>query len=121
MKTSLLLVLLLLAANAFAADQTFIGWVSDSGCALARASDGKFTGTNPDCARRCVKEGKQIVLISDEHKTVFAIQNPEVLKSEVGNKVSVLASSTGKNLLHVSKVTSSEKSNPECERPRLKE
>jgi hypothetical protein len=111
----------LFALTSFAADETYLGWVSDSQCALGRASGGKFTATNPDCARRCVKEGKQIVLISAERKTVFAIQNPEALKAVVGDKVSVLASSAGKNLLHVSKVTSSEKSNPECERPRLKE
>jgi hypothetical protein len=115
------LLITLVASAAFAADETYIGWVSDSQCAFGRSSVGTFTATNPDCARRCIKEGKQIVLISAAHKTVFAIQNPEALKAEVGNKVSVLASSAGKNLLHVSKVTSSEQSNPECERPRLKE
>ena len=115
------LLIVLLVPGMFAVDETYVGWVSDSQCALGRAEGGKFTATNPDCARRCVKEGKRIVLISAERKTVFAIQNPEALKSEVGNKVSVLASSSGKNVLHVDKVTSSEKSNPECERPRLKE
>lgn len=113
-------VLLLLTANAFSAEETYVGWVSDSGCALARASAGKYTATDPDCARRCVKEGKHIVLISQEKKEVFAIDNPEILKAQVGNKVSVTASSAGAHVLHVNKMVSSEKSNPECERPSLK-
>ena len=112
--------LLLLTATVFAAEETYVGWVSDSGCALARASAGKYTATDPDCARRCVKEGKHIVLISQEKKMVFTIDNPEVLKSQVGDKVSVVASPAGAHLLHVNKLVSSEKSNPECERPTLK-
>lgn len=116
-----LLLLALLTGTALAADQTYVGWVSDSGCARARASAGTFTATNPDCARECVKKGKSIVLISQEHKTVFAIDNPEILQTHVGDKVSVSASPAGQHSLHISKVISSEVSNPECERPKLKE
>jgi len=116
-----LLLLVLLTGTAFAADQTYVGWVSDSGCARARASVGTFTATNPDCARECVKQGKKIVLISQEHKIVFAVDNPTLLQAHVGNKVSVSASPAGPHSLHISKVISSEASNPECERPKLKE
>ena len=116
-----LLLLVLLTGTAFAADQTYVGWVSDSGCARARASVGTFTATNPDCARQCIKQGKGIVLISQEHKTVFAIDNPEVLRTHVGNKVSVSASPAGQHSLHIGKVISSEEANPECERPKLKD
>lgn len=116
-----LLLLVLLTGTAFAADQTYVGWVSDSGCARVRASAGAFTATNPDCARQCVREGKKIVLISPEMKSVFAIDNPEILQAQVGNKVSVSASSAGRHSLHINKVISSEESNPECERPKLKE
>jgi hypothetical protein len=115
------LLLLLLTSNVFAAEETYVGWVSDSGCALARASAGKYTATDPECARRCVKEGKRVVLISQEKKSVFTIDNPEALKLQVGNKVRVTASSTGAHLLHISKVVSSEESHPECERPTLKD
>ena len=115
-----LLLLLFVSSNAFAADQVYVGWVSDSGCALARASGGKYTATNPDCARRCVKNGKSIVLISPETKSVFAIENPTILKPEVGNKVRVYARSTGAHQLHIEKVEFIEESHPECERPPLK-
>jgi hypothetical protein len=121
MTTKLLLLTVLLALPSLTADETYVGWVSDSGCASARASVGTYTGTNPDCARRCVKEGKKIVLISQERKTVFTIENPEALRSEIGNKVRVSATAAGKNSLHINKITSSEKSNPKCERPTLKE
>jgi hypothetical protein len=116
-----LLLLVFLATTALAADQTYVGWVSDSGCARARASGGTFTATNPDCARQCVKQGKSIVLISQEKKTVFSIDNPEILQPHVGNKVTVSASSAAQHSLHISRVISSEVSNPECERPKLKE
>jgi hypothetical protein len=123
MKSCLLMLtlLLFLATTLFAGDPTYVGWVSDSGCARARASAGKFTATNPDCARRCIKEGKKIVLISQERKTVFAIDNPEVLRSQVGNKVRITASSKGAQLLHVDALTFLEEANPECERPPLKQ
>jgi hypothetical protein len=116
-----LLLLVLLTGTTVAADQTYIGWVSDSGCARARASVGTFTATNPDCARQCVKQGKKIVLISQEHKTVFAIDNPQILEAHVGNKVTLSASAAGQHSLHITRVISSEVSNPECERPKLKE
>jgi len=115
-----LLVLVLLTSNLFAAEEVYVGYVSDSGCARARASAGKFTATNPDCARQCVKEGKSVVLISPEKKVVFAIENPELLKSQVGNKVRVYATSTGTHLLRVERVVFLEETNPECERPPLK-
>jgi len=114
------LLLLLVTCNAFASDAVYTGWVSDSGCALARASSGKYTPTNPDCARRCVKEGKSIVLIDPETKTVFSIENPTALQSQVGNKVRVYGRRTGTRVLHVERVVFIEESNPECERPPLK-
>src|SRR5262252_6629955 len=112
-----LLLLLLLTGTAFAADQTYVGWVSDSGCARARASAGTFTATNPDCARQCVKQGKSIVLISQEHKTVFAIDNPQILQAHLGDKVSVSASPAGQHSRHISKVISPEVSNPNANAP----
>jgi len=115
-----LAVLVLLTSNLFAAEEVYVGFVSDSGCARARAAAGEFTPTNPDCARKCVKEGKGVVLIDPEKKAVFAIENPELLKSQVGNKVRVYARSAGTDLLHVERVVFLEKTNPECERPPLK-
>ena len=115
------LAILALAGPVLGFSQTkLVGYVSDSGCALARASAGKYTATNPDCARTCVKEGKSIVLVSAEKKVVFTIDNPGLLKSQIGNKVEVYGEATGPNRFHVDKVVFLEESNPECERPPLK-
>jgi len=113
---------MIVAASGVALGQdVYVGYVSDSGCALARASGGRYTPTNPDCARRCIKEGKSIVLISPEKKVVFRIDNPAALRTQIGNKVQVYGASTGTHRLHVEKVVFLEKTNPECERPPLKE
>jgi len=115
-----LLTLVLISCHAFAAEEVYVGWISDSQCALARASSGKYTATNPDCARKCIKDGKGIVLISPDAKTVFTIENPESVRSQIGNKVRIYAESTGTHVLHVEKVLFLEAANPECERPPLK-
>jgi len=115
-----LMLMLILASNLFAGEEVYVGWVSDSGCALARASAGKFTPTNPDCARKCIREGKSVVLISTDTKTVFTIANPAALKSQIGNKVRVYGTSTNAHALQVDKVVFIEETNPECERPPLK-
>ncbi len=118
---SLLVMMLLLAASGVAAGQTvYVGYVSDSGCAQARASAGRYSPTNPECARRCVKEGKSVVLISPEKKVVFQIDNPGLLRPQIGNKVQVYGESTGPHRLRVSRVVFLEETNPECERPPLK-
>lgn len=115
------LVLLALAGPVLGFSQTkLVGYVSDSSCALARATAGKYTATNPDCAKECVKEGRSIVLVSPEQKVVFRIENPASLKSQIGNKVELYGEATGPNRFHVDRVVFLEESNPECERPPLK-
>jgi hypothetical protein len=65
------------------------GWLSDEQCAKARASEGAYTQTDPDCARKCVKAGKKIVLIdSDEHR-VLMIENQRAAVSSLGNYVAI--------------------------------
>ena len=113
-----LLAVLLLVGSSFAKD-TFQAWVSDEQCATGRAKDGIFTGTNPDCARRCVGEGKKIVLVSESKKLLFHVDNPELLKPEVGNLVEVSGTITGDNF-HVDSVKQVEEGRAICERPKKK-
>ena len=115
----LAITILLLAATAFAADNYTV-WVSDQQCAMSRAKNGTFTGTNPDCARKCVKEGKPVVLVSEELKKVFLVDNPETLKDQVGNKVQITATSAKSGSLHVDKVLFVEEGHAACERKPLK-
>ncbi len=80
---------LLFAADQSAAAQaegkTVRGWLTDAACAHGRANGGKFTGGNPDCAKKCVAEGSKIVLALPDQKKLLVVTNPETAKSNVGN------------------------------------
>jgi len=111
------IVILLLGATSAA--QTITGWVSDEQCATGRAKAGIFTGTNPDCAKRCVSEGKRIVLVSESRKMLFHVDNPELLKPEVGNLVEITGTISG-DTVHVNTVKQLEVGRAICERPKKK-
>lgn len=64
------------------------GWLSD-GCAGGRAKSGLYTGTNPDCAKRCVSEGKKIVFVDPDHKRLLSIANQDIAKERVGDYVEI--------------------------------
>jgi hypothetical protein len=65
------------------------GWLSDEGCAGGRAKSGLYTGTNPDCAKKCVSEGKKIVFVEPDHKRLLTIANQDVAKEHVGDYVEI--------------------------------
>jgi hypothetical protein len=65
------------------------GWLSDEGCAGGRAKSGLYTGTNPDCAKKCVSEGKKIVFVDPDHKRLLSIANQEIAKERVGDYVEI--------------------------------
>lgn len=65
------------------------GWLSDEGCAGGRANGGLYTGTNPDCAKKCVRGGKKIVLIDPEGKRLLVIANQDAAMERVGDYVEI--------------------------------
>src|SRR5215472_17157091 len=65
------------------------GWLSDEGCAGGRAHSGAYTGTNPDCAKKCVREGKRIVFVDPDRKRLLTIANPDAAMERVGDYVEV--------------------------------
>ncbi len=74
----------------FAGDQSVVrGWLSDEGCAGGRAKSGIYTGTNPECAKKCVGDGKKIVLVDPDHKRLLVIVNQEAAKERVGDHVEI--------------------------------
>lgn len=75
--------------GAAAQDDVLRGWLSDEACARGRASGGVYTGTNPDCAKRCVAQGKKIVLIVPDEEAIFDIANQEAAKKNIGDYVEV--------------------------------
>ena len=65
------------------------GWLSDESCAGGRARSGVYTGTNPDCAKKCVSEGKKIILVDPDRKRLLSIANPDLAKERVGDYVEI--------------------------------
>jgi hypothetical protein len=66
------------------------GWLSDEGCASRRANGGTYTGTNPDCAKKCVREGKRIVLVDPNHKRLLTILNGDAATERVVDYVEII-------------------------------
>ncbi len=75
--------------GAGAQGQALRGWLSDEQCARIRATSGVYTGTNPDCAKKCVAKGVKVVLIATDQKEVLNIANPEAAKKNIGDYVEV--------------------------------
>ena len=65
------------------------GWLSDEGCAGGRAHSGLYTGTNPDCAKKCVREGKKIVFVDADHKRLLTIANQDSATENIGDYVEI--------------------------------
>ena len=78
------------------------GWLSDEGCARGRASSGVYTGTNPDCAKRCVAQGRRIVLIVHGEKKILDITNQDAARGNIGDEVQVTGTiDAGTKGLHI--------------------
>jgi len=78
--------------------ETLRGWLSDEQCAKGRAECGVFTGTNPACAKQCVKSGKKIAFIDPEGKRVLVLANQEIGKSHIGDYVEITGKVDSKSM-----------------------
>jgi hypothetical protein len=104
------------------ADKTVLrGWLSDESCAGGRATSGTYTGTNPDCAKKCVHEGKKIVLVDPEHKRLLTIANQDAARERVGDYVEINGEldSPAKSL-HINSLKLLEKGSAMCDVPKKK-
>lgn len=94
------------------------GWLSDESCARGRASGGVFTGTNPDCAKKCVAQGKKIVLIVPDEKMILDIANQSAASKNVGDYVEVTgAVNPQTKSLHIDSLKMVEKGQAMCSVP----
>jgi hypothetical protein len=101
-------------------ETTIKGWLSDAQCSRARAEIGLYTGTNPECAKRCVREGKKVVLIIPERKEIIVVANPDLVKANVGDLVEVVGNVGADHAFHVSTVKILEKGRAMCDVPSSK-
>lgn len=75
------------------------GWISDSMCGA------KHAGSGAECVRSCVKHGMKPVFV-DPAKHVWAIDNPDAVKSYYGDHVKVKASkNVAANSVHIDSVS----------------
>jgi hypothetical protein len=72
---------------ALAADSSQItGYISDSMCGA------KHAGSGAACVKKCIDGGMKPVFVDDAKKQVWAIDNPDAVKSFYGDHVTVTAS-----------------------------
>ena len=74
------------------------GWISDSMCGA------KHMGTGAECVRSCIKHGMKPVFV-DTKKQVWAIDNPDSVKSFYGDHVVVTATAdSASKTVHIESV-----------------
>jgi hypothetical protein len=81
-----------LATTAYAASLT--GWVSDESCGAAHVKAGKES-----CVEKCLRGGasvghpewapQRMVLVTDDGKTIWIVENPDALNGLAGQHVAV--------------------------------
>lgn len=76
-------------SNAGGHNSVIRGWLSDESCASGRAVSGDYTATNPDCAKKCVHEGKRIVLIDPDRKRLLVVLNKDAAVEHVGDYMEI--------------------------------
>jgi hypothetical protein len=89
---SLLVFLITPAQQASGKKSVVRGWLSDEDCARERAKSGLFTGTTPDCAKKCVRDRKKIVLVDPDQKRLLTIANQDAAMERVGDYVEIAGS-----------------------------
>ncbi len=85
---------------AFAAGTTKItGFISDAMCGA------KHTGPAAACAKKCISMGEKPVFVDDAKKMVWAIDNPEAVKSVYGDHVTITGTvDAAKKSVHITSV-----------------
>jgi hypothetical protein len=88
------------AVAASAADsKTLNGWISDSMCGA------KHAGSGSECVKKCIEGGMTPVFVDEAKKQVWAIDNPDAVKSFYGDHVTVKATAdTDKKSVHIDSI-----------------
>lgn len=78
------------AADAPEADvKTWTGWFSDLQCAKPRVERGDIGPNNPDCVKRCLKDGVTPVFISEQAKALFEVRDYPSVAADVGYHIAL--------------------------------
>ena len=79
----------------------WVGWLSDAKCAANGAK-----ASHKGCSLRCVEAVQAIVFVKEDDKKVYMLENPEKVKSLLGDRVQLRGSLEGDTI----KVDSARKS-----------
>jgi hypothetical protein len=99
--------------------RTMRGWFVDEACTRGRVAQGKIEPDNPECAKRCVKEGSALMFMSETDKALFAVKDPTAQEANIGFYVEVVGN-TREKALTVSSVKKLAELKDMCQRPKLK-
>jgi hypothetical protein len=80
--------------------RTMTGWFSDAQCALPGVAKGIIAPNNPDCVKKCLRDGATAVFISEQAKAAFEVKDYPSVAADVGWHVEVtgVVDKTGKIL-----------------------
>jgi hypothetical protein len=111
----------LLAGGGRAADKerTLHGWFVDEACTRGRVAVGTIEPDNPDCAKRCVKEGSKLMFLSETDKALFEVKDPSIQVENIGFYLEITGSTSDK-VLTVNSVKKLAALNSMCENPHAK-
>src|SRR5215468_1838301 len=77
-----------LLAAALMFGEQWVGWITDEKCATA----GNYAG---DVHKKCVAEGLPIVFVNEADRKIYKIENPNMVKEVVGQKVTLTGTAKG--------------------------
>jgi hypothetical protein len=100
--------------------RTMRGWFVDEACTRERVAEGRIEPDNPDCAKRCVKEGSKLMFMSESDKALFEVKEPAGQVKNVGYYVEINGSTDGSKVLTVNAVKQLAEVGSMCARPKLK-
>lgn len=119
MKLIIIFLIGLTLTRAATETKTFRGWISDEACARGRATGGLYTGTNPECAKRCVAQGKRIVFIDPSARLVLDISNQDAARDNIGDEVTIIGVvDPGKTLVRINSLKLISRGVAMCARPK---
>jgi hypothetical protein len=96
------------------------GWFVDEACTRGRVAKGEIEPDNPDCAKRCVKEGSKLMFMSETDKALFEVKDPASQVKNIGYYVEISASTDSSKMLTVNTVKQLAEVGSMCARPKLK-
>jgi hypothetical protein len=99
---------------------TLTGWFSDEGCAKGRVASGQIGPSNPDCAKKCLDQGKRAVFISEQGKEMLLVSGYENVKNDIGYHLEVtgIPDAAAKSILVQSVKRIGDYQGPSCARPK---